>query len=235
MNGEIEGMRRLAAAVTASILLSTTGLLEAQAQRPAEPLRPAEPARPPASQGGASLSGAEETSKRLAIMLEKLAKPESELKQEMSKTLELLRGAVEDIRNAEQVFDRWIKQVEDLAAFGAPGSEFMNLIDEAVQEARKDSLAARDRGNAKLQEIFESNARFFEDKKKEAAASHDRSFRIVRDIQREKADFVQGIKAKAYDVARENVSRGVALMKQVETSLENIKRELPEAGPRRPE
>lgn len=164
-----------------------------------------------------------------AEMLAQLAHPENEMRQAMGRVVELLRKDVGQLQNAEQEFDRMISSVEELAKFGAPDGEFVKQLDAMIAEARKDALRARDRNNKALQKIFDDYATFFEAKKKEAGEVYDRKFRIVRDLKREKENLVDSIKVRAYEAAKSNVEEGLKVMKQVEASLANIKKQLPES------
>lgn len=216
---------RVLLAAAAMLALPHAAFAQNSANPPAPSVAPATP------QGQPAMSAAAREAEKFRIpaeMLAQLAHPENEMRKAMARVVDLLKKDVRELQNAEQEFDRMIASVEELAKFGAPGSEFVKEIEKLMEQARADAKRARDRNNEALAKIFENYVTFFEGKKREAGDVFDRKFRIVRDLKREKENLVDSIKVRAYEAAKVNVEEGLKVMQQVEASLVNIKKQLPE-------
>lgn len=167
-------------------------------------------------------------------ILEVLNSAASETAAAMADVENLLADNIEGIQNAEAIFDRMMQTIRDAAAKGAPDSEFVGKIEELAAMARTDAAAARDLGSMdQFAEWYAKQAVAFEEAKGEAISIYTGSFKKIREIEREKQRFLLAMKVKQYSLARQNISKGLDILRSLEAQIGAVydKIPAPEAQP----
>ncbi|WP_133511112.1 hypothetical protein [Candidatus Thiosymbion oneisti] len=161
-------------------------------------------------------------------ILDQLNGMASESSQAMAEVTRMLSENIADIKDAEAIFDRMIQTIRKAAANGAPDSQFVTKIEKLAALARTDAAEARQLGNMeKLAEWFTKQAADFEEAKGEAIAIYTSSFKKIREIEREKQRFVLAMKVKQYGLARQNINKGLEVLRSLDEQIGVVYDKLP--------
>lgn len=163
-----------------------------------------------------------------AEILEELNGMANESNAAVNAVVNLLSQNIEDIKNAEAIFDRMMETIRKAAETGAPDSLFVAKIEELAAMARTDAAEADALGNMDvLASWFRKQAEGFEQAKGEAIAIYTSSFKKIREIEREKQRFVLAMKVKQYGLAKQNINKGLEVLRSLDKQIGSVYDKLP--------
>lgn len=153
------------------------------------------------------LLGNTDEAKRVAGALSSLEKAVSSFTpQEAERIRRALRKGLKSAGEAEQHFDKLLKQLRDTQSLGDPGGEFVRLMNSARSAALERAEKAEARNtkiSLRLAESFRRSAELFEEIRNRAIKARNDAIPALTYIESQKADYADAIAAREFAIMAE--------------------------------